>query len=286
MFNPFLKRLAMDIPLLEGQTLGFICGLEITKDMIEMAEHPAIKKFKDSLKPKMEKKEGAAIIPIQGALAYNPDAWEMAFCGVEDSRSITDLLNNAAVDPEVKGVLLRMDTPGGMLLGGPEMADAVNTIKAAGKPVVAHTGGLMASLGYMIGSQADTIVANKSAIIGSIGVIASMVDYTDMFSKFGIKFEYFTNEAAKFKGAGAVGKPLSLAQRNNIQGSVDSAGQMFMEMVTKARPDVKPDAMQGQTFRGDEALKNGLIDQIGDEDFAFAILKKKMPEAATSGPYL
>jgi signal peptide peptidase SppA len=286
LFNPFLQRLAIDVPLMEVQTLQFLCNLELTADNIKLAEHPGFKELRDDTKPKMERRDGAAIIPIQGALAYNPSAFELLSGRVEDSRCVLCMINEAAQDPDIKGILLRMDTPGGMLLGGPEMADAVANARAAGKPVVAHAGGLTASLGYMIASQANEIVANRSAIVGSIGVIASVVDFSDLLAKYGIKFEYFTNRDAKYKGTGALGKPLTLDQRQNLQDSVESAAQMFMDMVTKARPQVQAETMQGQTFRGDQAMRNGLIDRVGDEDFAFAVLKEKMPKAASSGPYI
>jgi signal peptide peptidase SppA len=283
--NTFLKRLSSDVPLVEAGRLFFMLNSTPAADQIQMAEHPALKKLKSDIAPKTEMRNGVAIVPVQGALAYNPDALEMLFYGVEDSRNVLRLINNAASDPDVKGILLRMDTPGGMLMGGPEMADAVANARRS-KPVVAHIGGMGASLGYMIASQANQVIANRSAVVGSIGVIASITDYTDLLSKMGIKFEHFTNKEAKYKAAGALGKPLTDDQRDNIQQSVDSAFQMFKSQVQTTRPQVKDEAMQGQTFRGDEAKKQGLIDRVGDEDFAFTILKKLMPEATSSGPYI
>lgn len=273
MISTFIKRLAVDVPLLETNHLAFM--LTHRPDDIQMAEHPRIAQMKADLKLKMEISKGIATIPIQGALAYNPDICEMFFDGVEDSRAVTQMLNEAADNDDVKGVLIRMDTPGGMLLGGPEMADAVSRIKAS-KPVVTHIGGLGASLGYMIASQSSAIVANRSAIVGSIGVIASVTDYTGMLDKYGVKFEYFTNKEAKFKGVGAMGKPLTDDQRGNIQEGVDSAFQLFKGMVSACRPNVPDSAMQGQTFRGSDAQKLGLVDMCGDEQCALGVLMSRM----------
>lgn len=273
------------MPLLDAGRLNFLLNSTPTADQIQMAEHPALKKLRADVAPKTEMRDNVAIVPVQGTLAYNPDVLEMLFYGVEDSRNVLQLINDAANDADVEGILLRMDTPGGMLMGGPEIADAVANARRA-KPVVAHIGGMGASLGYMIASQANQVIANRSSVVGSIGVIASIADYTGMLSQMGIKFEYFTNQEAKYKAAGALGKPLTDDQRANIQQSVDSAFQMFKSQVQTTRPQVEDKAMQGQTFRGDEAKQQGLIDRIGDESFAFAILKKLMPESASSGPYI
>lgn len=273
--NTFARRLASDIPLMTAAHLAFITAPG-KRDTIQAAEHPMFSKFKESMKPKMEMRDNVAIVPVQGALAYNPDADEMFYDGVEDSRNVLGMVKSAANSPEVKGILLRMDTPGGMLLGGPEIADAVRSA-AKSKPVVAHIGGLGASLGYMIASQAREVIANPSAIVGSIGVIASVTDFTGYLSNLGIKFEYFTNKDAKYKAAGAIGTTLSEDQRGNIQSNVESAFRLFKSTVLSSRPQVKPEAMQGQTFRGSEAKAMGLIDRTGDEDFALSVLRAQIP---------
>jgi len=270
--NPFLKRLVTDIPLMGEETLGYILNLALTKDDVQLAEHPAVKRMRADMAPKVELRGDIAIVPVQGTLAYNPDPLEMLFDGVEDSRSVLSMIQWAADNPDVKGILIRMDTPGGMLLGGPEMADAVTSARRT-KPVVTHIGGLGASLGYMIASQSTEIVGNRSSISGSVGVIASVVDYSGLLARIGISFEYFTNKEATFKGVGAVGNKLTDAQRENIQQSVDSAFTMFKDMVRSRRPNVKDDAMRGQTFRGSEAKAAGLIDRIGDEQYAISVLK-------------
>jgi len=269
--NNFAKRLAGDIPLLTADALAFLAGRSVS-DPVRAAEHPMIRGARESMKPKMEVRGNIAIVPVQGALAYNPDVSEMFYDGVEDSRNVLGMVKAAAADPNVEGILLRMDTPGGMLLGGPEIADAVASAGKS-KPVVAHAGGLCASLGYMIASQAREVVANKSAIVGSIGVISSVVDWTAYLNSIGVKFEYFTNEAARYKAAGAIGTSLNPDQRSQIQSQVESAFQLFRSTVLSNRPQVKSEAMQGQTFRGSESKAYGLVDRLGDEDFAISVLK-------------
>jgi len=272
----FVKRLSCDVPMMSVHALDFILSHVPTASDIQCAEHPAFTKLKNDLRPSMQVFGDVAIVPVQGTLAYNPDPWEMLYDGVEDSRNVLAMLQQAAANPQVKGVLIRMDTPGGMLLGGPEMADAVDNLRAMEKPVVTHVGGMGASLGYLIASRSDEIVANRSAIVGSIGVISSVTDYSDYLAKLGIKFEYFTNDEATFKGAGAVGSKLTDDQRANIKASVNSAFQLFKTSVNERRPQVSADTMRGQTFRGSEAKKVGLVDRIGDENFALSVLRSHM----------
>lgn len=240
------------------------------------AEHPYFKQVRAALRPQMQLVGDVAVMPIQGTLAYNPDPFEMLYAGVEDSRTVRDMIDAAATNPDVRGGLILMDTPGGMMLGGPEMGDAVAAMVRAGKPVVTHIGGLGASLGYMIASQSSKIVASRSAMVGSIGVISSVTDWTKHLENLGVKIEYFTNKEAKFKAAGAVGTSLNDEQRSHIQSRVNSAFTVFKQMVLSARPQVKSEAMQGQVFRGDEARSVGLVDGVGSDQAAMQVLQRLM----------
>lgn len=270
----FAPRLAEDIPLLTLERLAWIVSAEFNDKDVQAAEHPYMKKLRADVQPQMQMFGDVAVIPVEGTLAYNPDPWEMVYYGVEDSRSVLKMFNDAASNPDVRGALVKMDTPGGMMLGGPEIGDAVAAMVKAGKPVVTHIGGLGASLGYMIASQSTEIVASRSAMVGSIGVISSVTDYTKYLEALGIKMEYFTNKEAKFKAAGAVGTSLNEDQRGYIQARVDSAFTVFKDMVSSKRPQVKAETMQGQVFRGEEARALGLVDAVGSEQAAMATLRR------------
>jgi signal peptide peptidase SppA len=271
----FLSRLASDVPLMHAETLAALLGQTITPGDVQLAEHPAMKNLREACRTKIEMAgDNIAIIPVQGTLAHKPDPIETAFYNVEDSGHVRGMIESAASNPAVKGILLRMDAPGGMMLGGPEIADAVLSARKAGKPVVAHIGGLGASLGYMIASQANAVIANRSAIVGSIGVIASITDYSKLLENAGIKIETFTNKEAKFKATGALGTSLTADQREYLQAQVDGAFGVFRAAVLTARPQVKREAMEGKVYRGSEAVKLGLLDATGSEGDALAVLRK------------
>ena len=264
-----LQRLLTDVPLIEhGALTALTQGLDVS-----MAEHQFMRDMRERLKPKMTMAEGIATIPIEGPMAYAPDPFEMLYLGVEDSRNVQDMITAAANDPAVHGILLSINSPGGMVVGGFEIAD---TIRGAKKPTVAWAGGWMTSLAYLFGSQADKIVTTRTAQVGSVGTIISFNDYSKMFANAGVKVEVFTNKEGTLKGAGANGTSLTDEQRTHIQERVDKAHSEFKKQVLSKRPGIPDEAMRGQSLFGSEALKAGMVDAIGDVEFAKAHLRRMM----------
>lgn len=287
--NKLVYRFASDIPLISQEwIIAAVCpcpereaaasafGSTLAHQLINAAEHPRMTELRAAVAPKLSiETDGVAVLNVKGALAYNPDPWEMLFSGVEDTGAVTAAINQASKMPKVRGLLLNIDSPGGMMLGGLEMAESVRML-ASQKPVVAYTSGMMASLAYMLGSQATEVVASKGAMIGSIGVIASWPDVTGWLEKLGVKMEVFTNKEAVYKGIGAPGKPLTDQQRSHMQASVDGAFREFADTVRGIRPNVPDAAMQGQVFRGKEAKSMGLVDRIGNQEFAMSVLRDRI----------
>ena len=291
--NAYLTRLLTDFPLIANDWLARLAapdervklvasafGTALAGVTIEAAEHPMLSRLRGelSIKPKVTD-DGIAVLAVNGPLAYKPDVFEMLFDGVEDSSQILSLLNAFALDGNIKGVLLDINSPGGSVTGGFEMADALAAVSAV-KPTVAYTGGMMASLAYLLGSQASEIVASKGASVGSIGVIASWLDFTGYLEKLGIKAEVFTNTGGDLKGIGTPGRPMSDAQREHMQESVDAIFTQFASTVRANRPGVPDSAMRGQVYRGSDAKGVGLIDRIGNQDFAMSVLRARVRSKA------
>ncbi len=241
------------------------------------AEPDYMRRVRESLAPKVEvTPDGVAIVPIDGPLAFAPDPFEMLFDGVEDSRAIERAVKMTATAPDVRAVMLRIHSPGGQIMGGAEMADAVASA-AARKPVMAYASGMMASLAYLVGSQASAgIYASPSAQVGSIGVIFTAIDRSKMLEAAGVRVEIITNKAAKYKAAGNPTQPLSEEGRAYLRDRAETAFAGMRETILKARPGVPDDSMQGQVFTGREAQKAGLVDAIGSFDFAMAALRNRI----------
>lgn len=265
--NPVIHRFLTDIAFISnGAAVALFQPLDP-----KLAEHPNYVRMRDTLKPQPQMLDGGiAVLPIDGVLGRKPDVIEMLYYGMEDSVAIQDMIEAADANPDVNGILLNIDSPGGFNMGGPEIA---NAIASASKPTVTWTGGLMASLGYMIGSQAAEVIASSSAIVGSIGVWTSHVDYSRLLANAGIQVEIFRNAEGKYKAPGLMGEALNSDQRANIQGDVQAAFDNFRSIVTTARPEVKDASMQGQCFSGQSAVDAGIVDRIGSYGYAISVLR-------------
>lgn len=254
---------------------------ELAKHHANVTDQAAESDFKRSVRRMLEPKasitdDGIAILPIEGPLAYAPDVWDMYFYGLEDSRSVEKMIRNAALSPEVRAVALKIHSPGGSVMGGAEMAAAVK-MASARKPVIAHSGGYMASLAYWVASQAGAgVYATESAYVGSIGVISTVTDVSQYLEKLGVKIEVFTNKEAKFKAIGAQGTSLTKEGRDHIQERADALFAQFRDGVLSVRPGVPAASMQGQVFVGRDAKSAGLVDTIGSFEFAMANLRKRL----------
>jgi signal peptide peptidase SppA len=239
----------------------------------QAAEHPVFAKLRQDLRPQVTTEDGVAIVPISGVLMRRPHPFEMIAFDAEDSAVIEEEVTAAALNPEAKAILLDIDSPGGYSVGIAEIGQAVR-LATNKKPVVAFTGGLMASAAYWIGSQATEIVATRSARVGSIGVYAAYYDYSARLAAMGIKLEVFTNKEGTYKAAGLGGSQLTEQQRDLIQAQVQEDFDEFKATVLKARPGIPAEAMQGQTFSGRKANSNNLVDHTGTRRFALLRAKR------------
>jgi signal peptide peptidase SppA len=275
------RRLSLDTPLIAGDALAVMLS-RVRDGQPLSAELPHYKEIREKMKPAVERVGDLAIVPISGVLARKPDIYELAFFGFEDMLEIDRMLREVTSDPNISGVLLDIDSPGGFVNGTPELGDLVARL-AKIKPVVSHTSGMAASAAYWIAAQAPTVIASRSAIVGSIGVYAALYDLAAYYAEMGVKVEVFTNKEATFKAAGLPGTSLSDEQRAHFQARVQRDFTEFKAAVNGPRPQVGPDAMRGQTFNGIEAKKLGLVDGIGDRTFALATLRQKVKAKNSQG---
>jgi signal peptide peptidase SppA len=223
-------------------------------------------------KPMAIDSAGIASIHIFGPLGKGLSKMEQS-CGATGFEQIradyTDALKAGA-----RGILLEVDSPGGTVVGTPEIADLV-----ASKPVktVAYTEDMMASAAYYIGAGADAIVSSSSALVGSIGVYIPWMDRSAQYAAAGIKPDPIVNTGGDLKAMG-FGGTLTAAQRTHLQEAVDSDFSEFKRHVTtyRALPD---SAMRGQVLNGREAIGAKLVDALGSMETAKAKLIQLMSAA-------
>ncbi len=256
---------------------GAVLAATAFRDEPQGALHPALQALGVCLKPQITKiplKGGGVIakVPVEGVLAYAPHPIESIEYGMEDLRNISEMLGNAQTDPDVKGVLLSVNSPGGFVTGAFDVADQIGTL-GQNKPVVAHVGGTSASLAYLLTSQARQIVAGRGSNVGSLGAYITVVDASRHLGQRGIEFKTYANKEGDLKGM-AEHTPLTTQQQNFLQSRAQQTFDQMRNMVETARGVLKPEAMRGQSFYGEEAKSYNLIDNIGSESFAISLLSK------------
>lgn len=191
-----------------------------------------------------------------------------------DSTKVVNWIRTLKKDKDIKGVLLRVNSPGGSIAPSQEIYEAVKGLDAV-KPVVASYATVAASGGYYASAPARVIVANPGSITASIGVMAEFVTVTEALEKLGIKPEVLTT--GRFKAAGTPMRELSPEQRSQILGMMTDLHEQFVDHVAEARAmnrDRVAAIADGRAVTGRQALALGLIDMLGSEETAFMKLKE------------
>ena len=185
--------------------------------------------------------------------------------------SVAHLLRKAKNDDSVKAVVLRVDSPGGSTFASEVIRNEVDEIKAAGKPVVVSMSSLAASGGYWISMTADRIYATQYTITGSIGVLGMFPTFQRSLETVGITTDGIgsTVWAGEFRGD----REMSEDAKALFQVVINKTYDKFISNVAQYRDIDKGEVdriAQGQVWTGNEALENGLIDEIGNIDEAIA----------------
>jgi protease-4 len=184
-----------------------------------------------------------------------------------DERPVLDDLEELTSNPDVKVILVRVDSPGGAITAVEEIYNALERAKKSGLPVVASMGSTAASGGYFVCLAADHVFANRSSLTGSIGVLMEFSSARDLLDKLGVRFEAVAS--GEFKTMGSISHPLSEREREHMQSVIDDFQSFFVEMVCKSRKmnegDVRALA-DGRVFSGRQALESRLVDELGDQE--------------------
>jgi signal peptide peptidase SppA len=201
-----------------------------------------------------------AIVPIQGVLTNDGPAYFGS-----NYQSIASAVERASADPDVKRIVLHVDSPGGEITGLPETA-AVIAAAAKVKPVSAIVDGAAASAAYWLTSQASDITLTPSGEVGSVGVRMMHVDMSKMLDNEGYKVTEL--HAGEFKTEWSPYKPLSEEAQADMQTRLDASHAEFVRAVAKGRGGRASQAMvksrfgEGRMHSSKEALAGGLVDKL------------------------
>jgi signal peptide peptidase SppA len=203
------------------------------------------------------------VIPIHGVISRKVSGI-MKSSGMCDVQLLETFVADAVADDNVKGILLDIDSPGGLVVGVREAAQVIASACET-KPVVAFTDGDMCSAAYWLGCGADAIYATGAAETGSIGIYLAFLDSSRRDEMQGLKLELF--KTGKYKGMGLRGLALTDEQRAFLEADVQQVYSWFKDAVNLKR-NIPASAMEGQCFYSEDALEVGLIDRIGSLDDA------------------
>ena len=172
---------------------------------------------------------------------------------------------------DVSAILVRIDSPGGLVAPTQEIYEKIKLIKQE-KPIVASMGSVAASGGYYISLGADSIIANPGSIVGSIGVIMNYPVMTELLNKVGINFE--TIKSGELKDVGSYSREVTKADREHLNDMVLDMYKQFVDAVTQNRSLSEEEVLKiadGRVFTGRQSKELGLIDVIGTFDDAITI---------------
>lgn len=195
-------------------------------------------------------KEGVGVIELKGLIVSS----ELIL------KHLTEFRNN----PDVKSIVLRIDSPGGAVGASQEIYTEVKRTNGV-KPVVASMGSMGASGGYYAALGAKKIIANPGTMTGSIGVIVKFPNLEGLFEKIGYRSEVI--KSGPLKDVGASNRPMSEEERKLMQDLIDNVYNQFVRDIAAARSMPEETIFglaDGRIYTGEQALEAGLIDSLGN----------------------
>lgn len=193
----------------------------------------------------------------------------------DDYRS--EILEKMLNEKSIRAVIVNIDSPGGGIVGSEILFHELRKISEK-KPLVVVMGSLAASGGYMAAIASDHLIAHNGTLTGSIGVLMQSAEVTDLASKIGVKFN--TYKSAPLKASPSPFEKSNFAVDHAINESIKDSAEFFFELVRERRGEKLnkieiTKIFDGRVFTGRQALRAGLIDEIGGKEQALSYLKTK-----------
>lgn len=183
---------------------------------------------------------------------------------IVESEPIIEKIIKFRKSKNIKAIILRINSPGGMVAPSQEIYQEVKKA-CREKKVVVSMESIAASGGYYIACTADKIVANPGTLVGSIGVILQIENIEELLSKIGLKREIV--KSGKYKDIGSMTRPMTEEEEAILQGFSDNIYYQFVDAVAEGRDMKREEVLKladGRIFTGEQAIKLGLIDRLGN----------------------
>jgi protease-4 len=198
-----------------------------------------------------------AVVEVEGIIGAGTDR------GL-DTDTLIRTLGEYRDDPAIRAVVLRIDSPGGVVGPTQEIFTAVRRLREAKKPVVASLGSVAASGGYYVAVAADRIYANPGTLTGSIGVVMQLANVEGLLKKVGV--EYVVIKAGAYKDVGNFARAMTPEERRILQAMLDDVYDQFISAVAEGRgldPKQVRGFAEGRIYSGRQARGLKMVDDLG-----------------------
>lgn len=214
-----------------------------------------------------------AVFDVEGTIQ---DTGEASLLSSEtyNHRAFMDKLKMAEENDDIKGIILRVNSPGGGVVESAEIYEKILDIKKVKKPVYVSMGSMAASGGYYISAPADKIYASPETMTGSLGVIMQGYNYEKLAKKYGVEFQ--TIKSGPHKDIMSPTREMTGEEREILQDMIDNSYDQFVKIIADGRGMTEKEVREiadGRIYDGRQAKENHLIDDFGHLDDVIAAMK-------------
>ncbi|MCY7788289.1 signal peptide peptidase SppA [Bacillus inaquosorum] len=217
-----------------------------------------------------------AVLEVSGTIQDNGDSSSLLGSDGYNHRTFLKNLERAKDDKAVKGIVLKVNSPGGGVYESAEIHKKLEEIKKeTKKPIYVSMGSMAASGGYYISTAADKIFATPETLTGSLGVIMESVNYSKLADNLGISFE--TIKSGAHKDIMSPSREMTKEEKNIMQSMVDNSYEGFVDVISEGRGMSKAEVKKiadGRVYDGRQAKKLNLVDELGFYDDTISAMKK------------
>ncbi|MBT2666272.1 signal peptide peptidase SppA [Bacillus sp. ISL-4] len=219
-----------------------------------------------------------AVFDVEGTIQDTGEA-SLLSSATYNHRAFMDKLKMAEENDDIKGIILRVNSPGGGVVESAEIYDKILDIKKVKKPVYVSMGSMAASGGYYISAPADKIYASPETMTGSLGVIMHGYNYEKLAKKYGVEFE--TIKSGPHKDIMSPTREMTGEEREILQNMINNSYDQFVKVIADGRGMTEKEVREiadGRIYDGRQAKENHLIDDFGHLDDVIAAMKTDIGE--------
>ncbi|MCT8137367.1 signal peptide peptidase SppA [Anaerobacillus sp. CMMVII] len=216
-----------------------------------------------------------AVLYVNGVIEEGSGAPSIFDSATYNHRHFMAMLRHASQDPQVDGIIIRVNSPGGGVVESAEIHDLILEVQEEyRKPVYISMASIAASGGYYIAAPADKIFANEATITGSLGVIMQTINISELAENHGVRMD--TIKSGIYKDIMSPLREMTDSERAILQSIIDDSYEKFVEVIANGRNMDRNQVLKladGRIYSGRQALEVGLVDDLGNLDHVIEVLR-------------